>query len=120
MRKTLARLQIATLGLACGAAALSASPLLAKAAPGAVPQASREARVVRRPNVLLIMADDLNNDFATYGHPIVKSPNLDRLAARDGRLVRTAAKPQCRYVPGTLHAERDRWAKRPKGFTLAV
>ena len=36
----------------------------------------------RRPNVLLIMADDLNNDLGTYGHPLVKTPNLDRLAAR--------------------------------------
>jgi iduronate 2-sulfatase len=27
------------------------------------------------------MADDLNNDFGTYGHPLVKTPNLDRLAA---------------------------------------
>jgi uncharacterized sulfatase len=42
----------------------------------------------RRPNVLLIMADDLNNDLGTYGHPIVKTPNLDRLAARGVRFDR--------------------------------
>jgi uncharacterized sulfatase len=36
----------------------------------------------RRPNVLLIMADDLNDDMGTFGHPMVKTPNLDRLAAR--------------------------------------
>ena len=41
-----------------------------------------------RPNVLLIMADDLNNDFGTYGHPLVKTPNLDRLAARGVRFDR--------------------------------
>ena len=34
-----------------------------------------------RPNVLLIMADDLNNDLGTFGHAVVKTPNLDRLAA---------------------------------------
>ena len=42
----------------------------------------------RRPNVLLIMADDLNNDLGTYGHPLVKTPNIDRLAARGFRFDR--------------------------------
>ena len=42
----------------------------------------------RRPSVLLIMADDLNNDMGTYGHPVVKTPNLDRLAARGVRFDR--------------------------------
>jgi iduronate 2-sulfatase len=41
-----------------------------------------------RPNVLLIMADDLNDDFATFGHAMVKTPNLDRLAARGVRFER--------------------------------
>jgi uncharacterized sulfatase len=36
----------------------------------------------RRPNILFIAADDLNNDLACYGHPLIKSPNIDRLAAR--------------------------------------
>lgn len=35
-----------------------------------------------RTNVLLIMADDLNDDVGAFGHPLVKTPNLDRLAAR--------------------------------------
>ncbi|MEZ5364695.1 MAG: sulfatase [Bryobacterales bacterium] len=33
-------------------------------------------------NVLLIVSDDLNNDLSVYGHPLVKTPNFERLAAR--------------------------------------
>jgi uncharacterized sulfatase len=33
-------------------------------------------------NVVFIAADDLNNHLGTYGHPYVKTPNLDRLAKR--------------------------------------
>ncbi|WP_406698719.1 sulfatase [Singulisphaera sp. Ch08] len=35
-----------------------------------------------KPNVLFIAVDDLRPEFGAYGHPEVKSPNLDRLAAR--------------------------------------
>ncbi|MHB8901848.1 MAG: sulfatase-like hydrolase/transferase, partial [Thermoguttaceae bacterium] len=31
---------------------------------------------------LLIAVDDLRPELACYGHPIVRSPNIDRLAAR--------------------------------------
>ena len=33
-----------------------------------------------RPNVLFLICDDLNCDLGSYGHPLVKSPNIDCLA----------------------------------------
>ncbi len=37
------------------------------------------------PNVLFLIWDDLNCDLGVYGHPLVKSPNIDRLASRGVR-----------------------------------
>jgi uncharacterized sulfatase len=33
-------------------------------------------------NVLFIAVDDLNTDLSSYGHPLVKTPNFERLAKR--------------------------------------
>jgi uncharacterized sulfatase len=51
------------------------------------------ARAEQRLNVVLIMADDLNCDVGCYAHPLVKTPHVDRLAARAARFERA----YCQY-----------------------
>ena len=50
----------------------------------------------RQMNVLLIVADDLRDTVGAYGNRYVKTPNLDRLAARGVRFERAYAQyPVC-------------------------
>src|SRR5665213_239625 len=44
-----------------------------------------DAPTAQKKNVLLIISDDLTCALGCYGHPLVKSPNIDALAARGVR-----------------------------------
>ncbi|MDX2269256.1 MAG: sulfatase [Bryobacter sp.] len=57
-------------------AALGSAPFAKSALAQAAPMAK---------NCLFISSDDLCHAFSTYGHPLVKTPNLDRLAGRGVR-----------------------------------
>jgi arylsulfatase A len=51
----------------------------------------------KRPNMMVVLCDDLGyGDLACYGHPIIKSPQIDRFAKEGLKLTSCyAAHPNC-------------------------
>ncbi|HQR36699.1 MAG TPA: sulfatase [Blastocatellia bacterium] len=72
--KQLSRILLAVLLLAAALISHEAATLAQKPAAASKPR--------RQFNILFISTDDMNNDLGCYGHPLVKSPNIDRLASR--------------------------------------
>lgn len=52
------------------------------------------AIAAEKKNVVFLICDDLNCDLGSYGHPLVKTPNIDRLAERGTRFDRA----YCQYA----------------------
>ncbi len=72
--------------------------LLAAAAP-----ASAQSRVAAKPNIVLIVTDDVGyGDLGSYGAPDVKTPNIDRLAREGTRFTDFYAAPTCTPTRASL------------------
>jgi arylsulfatase A len=72
---------------------------VAAALPGCsfTPRQSESAISGNKPNILIVLCDDLGyGDLSCYGHPHIKTPNLDKLAAEGIKLTDCyAAAPVC-------------------------
>lgn len=60
-------------------------------------------KAFQRPNILLIITDDQGyGDFGFTGNPYVKTPNIDKLAARSTRLTNFHSSPVCAPTRASL------------------
>jgi len=56
-----------------------------------------------RPNVIVVLSDDQGyGDFSRHGNPVLKTPNLDRLAEQSVRLTDFHVAPMCTPTRGQL------------------
>jgi arylsulfatase A-like enzyme len=84
-----------------GAAGVAVFPRLGKAAVPAFQGLEKSA--ARRPNILIILADDLGwADLGCYGADLHKTPNIDRLASESVRFTDAYAMSVCTPSRATL------------------
>ncbi|MBX6314067.1 MAG: arylsulfatase [Isosphaeraceae bacterium] len=70
---------------------------------GAETAAVAAVRKAKRPNVVLIMSDDQGyGDLGSHGNPVIKTPNLDRLARQGVQLTRFHVCPVCSPTRASL------------------
>jgi len=83
---------VCRLSLHLAAALAAAVPHVAARAQGTESQ----GKPARPPNVIVILADDQGyGDLGSYGHPTLRTPNIDRMAAEGQRWTSFYAAPVC-------------------------
>ena len=71
------------------------------------------AGLAQQPNVVILFADDMGyGDLSSYGNPIIRTPNLDGLAADGLRLTSFYSAPSC--VPARTQLLTGRYPQRVK------
>ncbi|HSI65729.1 MAG TPA: sulfatase [Candidatus Saccharimonadia bacterium] len=74
----------------------------------AVPHTTASAQTVQKPNIIIILADDLGwADLPSYGHAFHETPNLDRLAKEGMRFTQFYAGPVCSPTRANLQSGQD-------------
>lgn len=80
--------------------------------------------IAERPNIVWIMAEDISTELACYGHPAVKTPNLDRLAQQGARYTQAfCTAPSCTpsrnaMITGVYQTRTDTQDQRRRDVTL--
>ncbi len=71
------------------------------------------ASAAEKPNIVILLADDMGyGDAGCYGHPLIKTPNLDRLAGEGMRLTSFVTGSWC--VPSRTQLMTGRYMPRVK------
>ncbi len=95
-----------------------------------VSASAEAAGLPARPNILVLMAEDLSAHVAVFADPVARTPNLDRLAADGVRFPNTfttagvCAPSRAAFITGvhqiSLGAQHMRTSTAPRGGYLAV
>ena len=84
---------------------------LAIAGLACAPDLATDPESKSRPNIVVLFADDLGyGDLASFGHPNIRTPNLERLAAEGLRLTSFYSAPWC--VPARQQLMTGRYSGR--------
>lgn len=91
---------------------LSAAPLaLSYAETLATPRQTAPVRAQDRPNILVLMSDNHSwNHLGCYGDPVVRTPNIDRVAERGVRFTHAfCAAPSCAPARAAMLSGQEIW-----------